>query len=283
MKINLNRILKERDISINKLSQPAMTGIARNTLTALAAADELPEGTQIKTLQKICTALNIELYELIAPNPISASISDLFENSHYTSMIKGQKVYRRFTFFAEINSEFSKASIPFELDAWHSDNLTDRDITNLKDMIANATRSIQLDMDLKTDDGKDELSSRLFKALRLNAIKQISVQDLLVKDVKNLSEENAALSEYWSTHHSLEKPEIRTFCDLNLPNYINLEPLTTQLCIKLMSFMGLSQAVDVDWVFNSGFHERPFTQSVSFDSLSKTSSTMYQFGPFDVY
>lgn len=64
MKLYLNKILEERNMSVNQLHK--LTGISRTTLDPLNKVNTVPGKTRMETLQKIADELEIELSELIS-------------------------------------------------------------------------------------------------------------------------------------------------------------------------------------------------------------------------
>lgn len=67
---NIPAILKKKNISVSSLSK--MTGLSRTTLTTLSKSEVLPDSTRIETLNKVASALNINIKSLLEFNSLSA-------------------------------------------------------------------------------------------------------------------------------------------------------------------------------------------------------------------
>lgn len=72
VKIHLSRILGERRITQKKLSE--MTGISQNSITKIY--HEKVKGIDFNSIEKICTALDIEIKDLLEIVPGTRSDDD---------------------------------------------------------------------------------------------------------------------------------------------------------------------------------------------------------------
>lgn len=82
MRLNLNKILESRGMSLIELSK--LSGLGRTTLSELNNTNTLPEKTKVETLIKLCSALKITMETLVETEKGSFKIKD----KNYISEIK---------------------------------------------------------------------------------------------------------------------------------------------------------------------------------------------------
>ncbi|MCH5463485.1 helix-turn-helix transcriptional regulator [Lactobacillus sp. LC28-10] len=83
MKINLSKLLKNRDLSVSEFAE--QSGLGRTTLSKLNNATDLPGKTKTETLITICKALNITLDELVSVRDYTHEVVDVFSQKVSTN------------------------------------------------------------------------------------------------------------------------------------------------------------------------------------------------------